>query len=222
MSPVLLRYVVMDRYGLLLSWRGPGVAAAAACWLALPLAVLLTSAGDRTNPVPAGRGLAALWLHPWATSVALLLLPLGLLALEAILVAALIAQDWFNFFIVELLPNPASDRVALQLENDFLQDPELTPFSFYWAMYTHGLKLGYTLIGTIPASLPRGTFLRAQPWFIPASDWHYPLVRALHSVLILSGVGVLLAIQARCLGLIATVDPPRRTAPGKRDEPQNP
>jgi hypothetical protein len=217
-SPILLRHVVMDRYGLLLSWRGRGVAAvAAACWLTLPLMVMLTSAGDRTNPRPVGRVLGALWRHPWATSAALLVLPVGMFALEALLVGASLEQDWFPYLVLDQFPNPASDRVALRLENDFSLDPNFTPLSFYWGIYIHGLKLGYTLIGALPAALPRGPVVRARPWFTLVSDWHYPAVRALHSALILSGVGVLAAIQARWLGLIATVDSPSTVRSGVQD-----
>jgi hypothetical protein len=180
-APVLLRHVVMDGYGRLLAWRGLGVAAVRAV-------------------------LAAIRRHPLATAAALLLIPIGLLALEVASAAAFIQQGWFGFLVLDLFPNPASDHVAIRLENDTEQDPNLTPLSFFWRVYVHGLGLGYTLLGALPASLPRGPALRVRPWFLLQSAWHYPAVRVLDSALILACVGLLLAIQARWLGLIASID----------------
>jgi hypothetical protein len=42
-------------------------------------------------------------------------------------------------------------------------------------------------------------------------------LRVFYSAVILAGVGVLLAIQARWLGLIATVDPRPRVGAGERE-----
>jgi hypothetical protein len=207
-APFLLRHALMDGYGCLLSWRGPGIAAVAAlCWLALPLGVLLTSASDGAGPIPARRALAALRWHPVATAVTLLLIPVGLLALEAALIVLLIEQGWFPFLVVDLFPALGSDRVVLEpLVVRIIQHPGLAPLSAFWSVYVHGLSRGYTLLGALPASLPRGLFVRATPWFVMASDWPYLTLRVLDSALILAYAGVLLAIQARWLGLIATVD----------------
>jgi lysylphosphatidylglycerol synthetase-like protein (DUF2156 family) len=207
-APVLLRHVVMDGYGRLLSWRGPGIAAVAVlCWLALPLGVLLTSASDGAGPIPAHRALAALRRHPVATAVTLLLIPVGLLALEVGVIALLIGQEWFPFLIVDLFPAPGSDRVVLQpLVVHSVQHPGSAPLSAFWRVYVDGLGRGYTLLGSLPASLPRGLFVRATPWFAVPSDWPYLALRVLDSAVILAYVGMLLAIQARWLGLIATVD----------------
>ena len=225
-APILARHALMDQYGGLVSWRGSAIwALRVVGWLGVPLLLLATSGGG--GPAPAGRGLAAIRRHPLATIAALLIFPVGRVFLELVLIAVLIVEGWFGYIALDLFPTPGSDRVVLEVTDYSDDNPAYAPLSYFARTYVHGLRLGYTLTGAIPASLPRGPFVRARPWFrlpytewyFPAMvDWHYPAVRLLFSTLILASAGLILAIQARWLGLIATVDvrPPAPSKPGEQ------
>jgi hypothetical protein len=216
-APVVLRHAVMDGCGVLLSWRGLGIAGVAlACWLVLPLMVLFTSARSPAGPPSVHSGLAAIRRHPLATVLVLFLLPAGLLALEAALVVLFIEQGWFGYLVKDLFPPMGSNRVVLGFDG---YDAQLAvaPLTSFLRLYVHGLGLGYTLIGALPASLTRGPILRTSPWFALDSGWYYLAVRILDSVLILAVVGVLLMIQARWLGLIATFDSRPPVSVGDRE-----
>jgi hypothetical protein len=205
-APVLLRHAVMDGYGVLLPLRGLGIAAVAlGCWLMLPLVVAVTSACGPAGPLRVPSVLAAIRRHPLATAMVLFLPPVGLLTLEVALVVLFIGQGWFGYLVMDLFPPLGANRVVLGLD---AYDPNLAeaPLSSFLRLYVHGLSQGYTMIGALPASLPRGPILRTSPWFPLDSAWYYLVVRILDSVLILAVVGVLLAIEARWLGLIATFD----------------
>jgi hypothetical protein len=70
-------------------------------------------------------------------------------------------------------------------------------------VYPRGLRRGFTLTGTIPASLSMGLLkVRVNPWKYAVSPTSYLAMRIFLTVLILTGVGLLLTIQARWLGLI--------------------
>ncbi|MCP6756592.1 hypothetical protein NL533_33710, partial [Klebsiella pneumoniae] len=59
--------------------------------------------------------------------------------------------------------------------------------------------------GAIPASLSGGQTFRIPPVLFLTSDTHYFSVRCFLSLLILTGAGLLLTIQARWLGLVASL-----------------
>ena len=131
-APVLLRHVVMDRYGLMLSWGGPGVATTAAVsWDRHPpggAAAVSRPAPDAAGPDPGPPGAGGdLAQHPLAMTVILLLFPLGLLALEAALVAGAIVQGRFEYFVMDLFPDLASNRVVPGVGNDLARYPAALP-----------------------------------------------------------------------------------------------
>lgn len=221
-GPVLLRHAIMDSYGQLIPLRGAGVAAAAALvWITVPLVVLIASACDRSGPLTARAALAAVGRHPIATIAGLLIVPAGLLLLEMALVAITTQQDWLGFLVLDLFPSMKSDRVPLLASFHYdIPVPDHAPFSAFLRSYAHGLRLGYTLMGTIPASLPRFRGARITPWFPLSFDWEweYTALKILFTTLTLAVFATLLAIQARWLGLIPRLDA-RRDAAAARPNP---
>ena len=213
-APVLLRHMTMDSYGRLIHWRGAGVAAAAVLgWIVVPLVVLIASACDRSGPLTVRAALARVWRHAIVTVLGLLILPVGLLILEVALVSITNQQGWFGFLVLDLFPSMHSDRVPLRASDFYnIQFPDHASFAEFFHPYVHGLRLGYTLMGAIPASLPRSPDARILPWFFLSYDWMYKAVKVLFATLTLAFFGLLLAIQARWLGLIPTIDHRRESA----------
>ena len=205
-GPSLVRHLVMDRCGFSTPGAGAIVAAVASVgWLTMPIGPLLDAARDRPGPDPGRRVRAAIRRHPVAPLIALLALPAGLAALEMAAVGISIHQEWFPFLILDLFPLPGIDRIDPTKTSVVDVDPS-GPTAGYLRIYARGLRLGYSLIGAIPASLWRGRAMRAVPWFIFRSPWEYPEVRVLGSTLILAGTGLILEAQARWLGRIVRVD----------------
>ncbi len=218
-APVLLRHGIMDSYRWLIPLRGAGVAAAAALgWIAVPLIAMVGSACDRSGPMSVRAAINVLARYPIATLAGLLIVPAGLLLLEVALVAITAQQGWFGFIVLDLFPTMKSDWLPHQgpfpLDVPF---PEHAYLREFFRPYTHGLRLGYTLMGAIPASLPRFSDWRVSPWFPIVHDWVYPIVKVLVSTLAVAVFALLLAIQARWLGLIPTLDAGRNAAAARPD-----
>lgn len=213
-APVIQRHMIMDSYGQLIPLRGAGVAAAAVLgWIVVPLVALIASACDRSGPLTPRAALGVVRRHPVVTIVGLLIVPAGLLFLETAVVAITTQQEWFGFLVLDLFPTRKNNWVPLRGSIDYdIPLPDHAPFSAFFRSYDHGLRLGYTLMGAVPASLPRFPDSRVPPWFGLSHDLMYPAVKLLFSTLTLSFFAFLLAIQARWLGLIPTLDARRDTA----------
>jgi hypothetical protein len=209
-APFLLRHVLLGRSGRFATWGGPVIwAVAVLAWAGVPLAVMATSAHDRSGMAGPRWSLQAVRRHPVATVVALLLVPLGLALAEVVVVGGAWFVSWLPCFVLDLFPsywtNPPG---SIHFENFESIDTVLSN-SRLFQIYAQGVRDGYTLVGAIPASLPLGfrTWLRLLgPSWVP---WLYLLIRALVSLTLLGWAGALLALQARWLGLIASVDVPR-------------
>ncbi len=214
-APALLRHMVMDAYGWLVPLQGVGVAVAVVlAWFAVPLIALIGSACDRSGPLTVRRALAVVGRHPYATFAGLLIVPLGLAVVEVAVMAITAQQDWFGFMVLDLFPGKKYDRVIPEVIPPYdIVFPEHASFPDFLAHYSRGLRRGYTLIGALPSSLPRFPDKRIWMWFPLTYVWMYLAVRILYSTLILAASAFLLAIQARWLGLIPTLDARRTAAP---------
>ena len=171
------------------------------------------SASDAAGPIPVRKALAAIGRHPVALLVALLVLPLGLLVVEATLLALLIEQAWFDYLVMDLLPI-SSPIGSCRRSGTTSCRSAVIPFSFYRGVYVDGLTLGYSLAGGVAS-------LAAQGPRLPGHALVPPRVRLALS----GGTGPLLGPDSGLrrpasrdpgpvTGLIATVDPRPRTAPG--------
>ncbi len=213
-APVLLRHGIMDGYRQLIPLRGAGVAAAAVLgWIVVPLITLIGSACDRSGALSVRAAQRVVGRHPIVTLAGLLIVPAGLLFLETALATITSQQGWFGYMILDLFPRRDADWLPRHPMYPLdIQFPEHAHLSEFFRHYSHGLRLGYTLIGAIPASLPRFPNMRISPWFPLAYDWIYIAAKVLISTLTLAVFAFLLAIQARWLGLIPTLDAGRDTA----------
>lgn len=218
-APILMRHVIMDGFGRLIPWRGAGVAAAAALgWGAVPLITLIGSACDRSGPLTVRAAMRAVGRHPIATLAGLLIVPAGLVLVEAAVVSITAQQEWFGYLVLDLFPSIKSDRLPIHYLPPYdVLFPDHAHFTEFFPPYAHGLRLGYSLMGAIPASLARSQDWRVTPWFLLTYDWIYTALRIGMSTLALAGLAFLLAIQARWLGLIPTLDTRRDAATTRPD-----
>ncbi len=183
-----------------------GLALASGLILIVPLVMLATYGargplGDRMRVV--GSMLAR---HPVAVLASLLLLPLSLIAIEWSLFTMTRYHGSFGYFTLDLFPQPDGLRV-------FQGIPYLGPFDYRSAddspllgLYTGALKQGYTFVGTIPASLALPFSNGFNTEWVFNSPGRYLLLRMLFTVFIVTCMLAGLAIQARWLGLLSTMD----------------
>jgi len=179
-------------------------------WLAVPVVLVAANARGRRGRVPAGRVFAGMSRHPLAALMALMMLPLGLVALESLLVVLLLEQNCLPLFVEDLFPTPDLELIKGTAGLMFRYDREVfhTPFDLesvpMLRTYARGLRHGFLLVSTIPASMPHGRLLRMSPDFFRMSDEFYKAMRAVFSVLILGSAGLILHLQARWLALVAS------------------
>jgi hypothetical protein len=209
MAPLVLRHLVMDGAGLFLGIGGVGVALVAlSCWLVLPLLLLGFSACDCAGAVGFRQALRATLKHPLATASALLVLPLGLIVFEFVLIGCTAYFSWFGALVSDLFPGPGIHGNTVVFGRGVFYAPGSSFETSLWR-YSDGLHQGYTLLGAIPASLPRGVHTSMTKWLLNLDLWLYLAVRMFLSCLIFMAVGSVLAVQARWLGLIPSIDSPR-------------
>jgi hypothetical protein len=155
---------------------------------------------------------AMLVRHPMAVLASLLILPFSLVAVEVALVLLTSSHGSFGFFTLDLFPNPRSVRII----NNF---PFFGNVIYHSAeesklmeVYNWALKQGYTLIGAIPASLFMP--ISHQYWtdWVFDAPWKYLIMRMLFTVFIVTCMLAALAVQARWLGLLSTMDSRRPAA----------
>ncbi len=80
------------------------------------------------------------------------------------------------------------------------------PGSTLLALYGQSLGMGYTLLGAIPASLALGRTTGYDTLTLHTGPWVYLAYRMGYTLLIVAGMLSALAIQARWLGLLSTID----------------
>jgi hypothetical protein len=172
----------------------------------LPVLMFLIYARDEKGPLGWRRGRDVLIRYPVATFLALLLVPLGVVASELVLIAITSWQGMFPFLVLDLFPG--SDYFAEQYKipryGNYTK-PELPDVRFFH-LYLRRLHHGYTLTAALPASLSKKTFIVASPWTLDYSDSGYLTARAIYSQMSTMIIFVFMALQARWLGAISTLD----------------
>jgi CheY-like chemotaxis protein len=182
-----------------------------ACWVIVPVVLLLANARDRLGPVPPRLVLKTLARHWVTTLLALSIIPVGFCLIEALLLLISVGEDQLPLMINDLFPPPKldfrDDRTFMIYNYDTGQmemllsrtSDEMLP------VYRFALSKGYTLVGSIPASLSRGVASRFDPTIFITADVMYLGYRICLAMVILTIAGVLLSVQARWLGLIPLI-----------------
>jgi hypothetical protein len=180
--------------------------------VALPLAMFLTFARDEEGPLGWRRGRNLLLLHPIATVFALMLIPMGVVVSELLLIAVSSWQGMLPFLVLDLYPGSgyyARQYKIPQFGN--YTKPEL-PDARFFHLYLRRLHQGFTFTATIPATLSKKTFVPLSPWALDLSDTKYLMYRVMYTQLSTMVVVFFLALQARWLGAISTLESKRSLA----------
>ena len=173
---------------------------------ALPLLMLGTFAQDARRRGAARLVASTIGRHPVAVLGALALVPLSLIALECLLYATTRYEGTFSFLVLDLFPKPDAVHPWYGIPyfgwSDFREFPE----SVYVGMYADRLRQGYSFVTALPASLAIGTNNGFNPWALVMSDLKYLGIRALGTLGVVMSVLAVMAVQARWLGLLSSMD----------------
>jgi hypothetical protein len=196
-----------------------GMLIAVGATMVLPLVMLGTyfpegSVSDRVRLVS-----SLLKRHPMATLAALLILPLSLPAIEIVLFAIARLSSTFAFMLFDLFPSHQGIRTLggipyyapgeLRMHwKDFREASD----TFILGSYGESLGQGYTLLGAIPASLAMDTSSRLYLGAINLNPKSYLAHRMFFTLVLATGMLCALAVQARWLGLLSTIDSRRSAA----------
>ena len=199
-----------------------GLAVTLAAILILPLVMLATylprgSIRDRAKVVG-----SMLKRHPMAVLMSLLLLPLSLPAIEAALILLTRLTLTFSFLLLDLFPprdviRGYSSASPITCARATCPRPGSTcaiaSDSLVFGLYGDSMRSGYTLLGAIPASLAMGTVNGYNSnHTIGAGPGGYLIYRMLFTLVIVTCMLCVLAVQARWLGLLSTLDSRRSAA----------
>ena len=179
--------------------------------IVIPMIMLGTFARDNS-----GRGgfrvvFSTLLRHPIATLMALAVVPTAFVALEAILIEVARYQEIYPFLVIDLFPRPDSVRYQFGMPYIGADDYRAFPLAFYEQIHLTRIRQGYSLILGVTGSLASQTDNGFNPWGIYMTPRGYHWVRFFYVGVFALGMLAALAVQARWLGLLATLRT-RRTA----------
>jgi hypothetical protein len=195
-------------------------ALALAAWLVTPVAILAVYAHDAHGPLPPRTALGALLRHWPAALAALAVFPAALIVTEGVLALFAWEQGQLPLLVVDLFPPPRSGYLVdgkhlyfnydgTRLDKNYSESVEALA-----AAYPLAFRHGYMLVGTIPPSLPMGLLeVRTNPWEYEVTPESYLLHRIAFTFLVLAVSGIALMVQARWLGLIASIGARRSSPP---------
>jgi hypothetical protein len=150
--------------------------------------------------------------HPVAVLASLLLLPFSLIAIEGLTFTITRISREFDFMLFDLFPRRA--EIFEYATVPYFTGPDQKPSDFRMmadtqllSFYGDSLRQGYGLIGVIPASLALPTAygyntvagLLIQPY-------EYVIHRMAYTLFVVICILAVMAIQARWLGLLSTMD----------------
>jgi hypothetical protein len=196
-----------------------GFVIALAATLVLPLVMLGTyfprgSVSERLHLV-----VSMVRRHPMAVLASLLILPLSLPAIEVLLFTVTRLSSTFSFLLMDVFPPHDGVRWLSGVPYFAPSEVRLKWIDFRHASdslilgtYAVALGRGYTLLGTIPASVAMDTSNTAFPGSLGLNLATYLAVRMFFTLVIAACMLGVLAVQARWLGLLSTIDSRRSAA----------
>jgi hypothetical protein len=149
-----------------------------------------------------------------AVLASLLVLPLSLVAIELMLLLVGRFTSTLGFLLIDVFPPRESITVLFGRLPYYMPSPARetwvdvvdAPNSVIFSLYGQSLRQGYTLLGAIPASLALGRTTGYDTLTLRTGPWVYLAYRMGYTLLIVAGVLSALAVQARWLGLLSTID----------------
>jgi hypothetical protein len=197
-----------------------GLALGLAASLILPLVMLGTYFPEGTIRFRLGVVVSTVRRHPRAVLASLLIVPLALPAIELLVFTLARITQTFSFMLFDLFPNHAGTRAYSLIPYYTPSELRMTWIDFREASdtrllgtYADSLGQGYTLFGAISSSLAlnhsNGFFLGS----INLNEKGYLAFRMFFTLVMVTCMLSALAIQARWLGLLSTIDARRSGAP---------
>ncbi len=165
--------------------------------------------------------LSMLKRHPVAVLTALLILPLSLPVVEAVAFTTSRLSSTFSFMLFDLFPSHEGIRqvsgipyyVPGELRMKWIDFREASD-TLILGTYADSLSRGYSLIGAIPASLAMDTSNGYYLGAINLNPKSYVAHRMFFTLVIVTCMLCALAVQARWLGLLSTIDSRRSASSG--------
>src|SRR5262249_5413249 len=118
-------------------------------------------------------------------------------------------QGMFPFLNLDLYPGSEYFAEQYKIRKYGNYTREILPDARFFHLYFRRLHQGFVLTTSVPASLPYKTFVLASPWTLDLDDQVYLRIRAMYTGVSLLIIGFFLAVQARWLGAISTLDSKR-------------
>jgi hypothetical protein len=171
--------------------------------------MLATYGSERQERLGIWRGLKLLARHPFPTVLAIAIIPLILVLTEILLGMFLYSQDYLAFMSMDLMPFQA--RYELYNGVPYLSaiDYRNYPQDMLLDGYYDGLRHGYTLSAAIPTSLSLPTRAGLNPEGYYSFSLLYESIRAVMTLVVVTGLIAGFAVQAMWLGAIAGVEKKR-------------
>jgi hypothetical protein len=206
-----------------------GLSIALGVTILMPLVMLGTYAPRGSVMGRVGMIGSMLRRHPFAILASLLVLPLSLVVIEGLVFTLTrITQD-FSFMIFDLFPTRPEildyGHVPYFTDTDHkLTDYRLMSDARIIGFYGDHLRHGYGLIGVIPASLALPTAHEYDSFASLLIEYRsYVVHRMAYTLFIVTCILAVMAIQARWLGLLSTMDSRKTKAhPGSTGLPALP
>ncbi len=186
-------------------------------WLAMPAVMVLVFAREPGEWTGGRRVLAILGRHPGLLAVSLLVVPIGLIAIEAGLGLAFYLRGTLPFFAMEYMPLPGKPAIYTGVPHYDSVDFRLLPQGPFYRGYFRGLRDGYSFLGAIPPSLSLPTRVGLSPEIIGLVPFSCAVARFFLAAIIVGGALVAYSVQARWLGLLTLLEKASRQEPAKAD-----
>jgi hypothetical protein len=187
-----------------------GLAITVMAWIALPVVMMMIyGRTSRDTPLGVAKGLRLVARHPFATILALAVVPLALALTEALLDLTFYYLEDLPFLALDFMPMPTVPDKPVLVNGvpyykgmDFRGHPE----SMFYQGYFDGLQYGYSFVAAIPASLSLPTRADLNPSAIWLDEPSYAIARGFVSMLVVFGLLTSFVLQARWLGAIPALE----------------
>ncbi len=187
-------------------WDSLGGAITVASWTIVPL-LMLGYYGQSSQETRLGFRLTlkVLIKHPFATLLALAVIPTTLILAEVALDLILYMTGTLAFYALDFMPMPRTPHEPMMY--DAIPHYNTVDFrnyedSKYIIGYFDNVRRGYSFVGAIPASLANSTRAELNLTALRIYPWLYFSIRLLITMVIVTCLLTAFAIQARWLGVI--------------------
>ena len=187
-------------------WTIPTAVLAGLAWTLLPILMLATYGSDGQERLGIGRSLKLLARHPFATFLAIAIIPAILVLTEIAIGLFLYSQEFLAFTAMDLMPLPRLFVIRSGIPFISAIDYRNYPQSMMLDGYYDGLRHGYTLSAAIPTSLSLPTMAGFDPTGFYAGRLTYDILRVSMTLVVVTCLIAGFALQATWLGAIAAVE----------------